>query len=148
MESWSKGCKVNLPTSICYNVLSFKCIMHLSATHMEYHDSVCRAPLPSAVNITDGAWHMLTLTTHPDGTRGFQLFVDGRLSAQLPSAFTGEVDEATGIITVRACIENAWISIDHLIQNTHVDRLHQESFDNLPPLYWNVMKPFCIYSGA
>lgn len=28
-------------------------------------------------------WHMLTLTTHPGGGRGFQLYVDGQLAAEV-----------------------------------------------------------------
>lgn len=33
--------------------------------------------------------HMITLSTRPDGTRGYRLFLDGMLAATLPSAFSG-----------------------------------------------------------
>ncbi len=43
-----------------------------------------RAPAPGlAANVTDGSWHMLTLTTRPDGARGYQLYVDGILDNQM-----------------------------------------------------------------
>ncbi|BDA48704.1 hypothetical protein COCOBI_12-3860 [Coccomyxa sp. Obi] len=35
--------------------------------------------------VDDGAWHMMTVTTHPDGSRGFLVYVDGNLAASLPS---------------------------------------------------------------
>ncbi|KAJ9525255.1 hypothetical protein QJQ45_020782 [Haematococcus lacustris] len=37
-------------------------------------------------NVTDGGWHMISLTTRPDGSRGYQLYVDGKLGAELPLA--------------------------------------------------------------
>lgn len=45
------------------------------------------APLPGAANITDGRWHMVTLTTRPPsgpGGAGYELWVDGRLAGQVP----------------------------------------------------------------
>ena len=38
----------------------------------------------SAENLADGNWHMLTVTTHIEGTGGFQLYVDGDLVGQTP----------------------------------------------------------------
>ena len=32
----------------------------------------------------DNAWHMLTITTHPDGTKGHSVYVDGKLVASQP----------------------------------------------------------------
>ena len=32
--------------------------------------------------VSDGGWHLLGLTTHPEGGKGFQLFVDGALAAE------------------------------------------------------------------
>jgi hypothetical protein len=34
-------------------------------------------------NITDSRWHMLTLTTQPDGGKGYQMYIDGNLVAQM-----------------------------------------------------------------
>ena len=31
----------------------------------------------------DGAWHMLTLTSQPDGSMGYRMYIDGALSGQL-----------------------------------------------------------------
>ncbi|KAF5839091.1 hypothetical protein DUNSADRAFT_1636 [Dunaliella salina] len=59
------------------------------------NNNVRRAPYP-ATNVTDGAWHMLTVTTFPETTRGFQLYVDGELAGQVPSAFNGEDSETDG----------------------------------------------------
>ena len=36
-----------------------------------------------SVNLADGQWHMVTLTTHPEGGKGFQLYVDGSLAGQM-----------------------------------------------------------------
>jgi len=63
------------------------------------NNNVRRSPLPSApANVTDGAWHMLTVTTFPEtlNSRGFQLYVDGALAGQVPSAFNGEDSESDG----------------------------------------------------
>lgn len=35
-----------------------------------------RAP-PPPLDVNDGGWHMVAVSTHPDGTRGFSLYVDG-----------------------------------------------------------------------
>lgn len=43
---------------------------------------VCAA---GSFNVSDGAWHMLTLTTLPDGSKGFRMYVDGALAGQLPT---------------------------------------------------------------
>ena len=37
-------------------------------------------PVP---NLGDGAWHMLTLTSQPDGSLGYRMYVDGTLVGQL-----------------------------------------------------------------
>jgi hypothetical protein len=34
-------------------------------------------------NITDSRWHMLTLTTQPDGGKGYQMYIDGDLVAEM-----------------------------------------------------------------
>ena len=34
--------------------------------------------------VTDGAWHFITLTSRLDGEKGFLLYIDGALKAQLP----------------------------------------------------------------
>ena len=35
--------------------------------------------------VDDGAsWHMLTLTTHPDGSRGYRTYLDGQMRASMP----------------------------------------------------------------
>lgn len=33
--------------------------------------------------LTDAQWHMATLTTLPNGTRGFQMYLDGQLAAEM-----------------------------------------------------------------
>ena len=38
------------------------------------------APIPY---LGDGAWHMLTLTSQPDGSMGYRMYIDGALSGQL-----------------------------------------------------------------
>lgn len=38
------------------------------------------APTP---NLGDGAWHMLTLTSQPDGSLGYRMYTDGTLAGQL-----------------------------------------------------------------
>lgn len=35
-------------------------------------------------HVTDGLWHFIMLTTRIDGGKGFMLYVDGSLAAQLP----------------------------------------------------------------
>ena len=35
-------------------------------------------------HVTDGRWHFITLTTRVDGGKGFMLYIDGSLAAQLP----------------------------------------------------------------
>ena len=39
----------------------------------------------SNTNLSDGAWHHVALTTWPDGSRGYRLFVDGNLAADMPA---------------------------------------------------------------
>ena len=60
-------------------------------------------PLPrSPVNLTDGEWHMLTVSSQPTGAssgssssgsssggRGWRLYVDGVMAAQLPGGWVG-----------------------------------------------------------
>lgn len=38
----------------------------------------------SADHVTDGNWHFITLTSRIDGQKGYMLYVDGSLAAQLP----------------------------------------------------------------
>ena len=38
------------------------------------------APIP---DLNDGAWHMLTLTSQPDGSLGYRMYIDGTLEGQL-----------------------------------------------------------------
>lgn len=45
-----------------------------------------RSNLPNrgdAVDIIDREWHMLTLTTHPDRSSGYSLYIDGLLKGDL-----------------------------------------------------------------
>jgi hypothetical protein len=35
-------------------------------------------------HVTDGLWHFITLTSRIDGQKGYMLYVDGSLAAQLP----------------------------------------------------------------
>lgn len=39
-------------------------------------------------NVTDGAWHMVTLTTHADKTPGFLLYVDGKIAGDMVGSAT------------------------------------------------------------
>ena len=54
--------------------------------NLNFKNACCR-PLPRFMpaNVTDGSWHMVTLTTRPDATRGIQLYVDAQLAAEIPS---------------------------------------------------------------
>ncbi|GLC41484.1 hypothetical protein PLESTM_001201000 [Pleodorina starrii] len=36
-------------------------------------------------NLTDGQWHMLTISSQPGGGRGWRMYVDGSLAVQIPS---------------------------------------------------------------
>lgn len=48
-------------------------------------------PNPGATNVSDGYWHMITLTTLPEGGKGYQLYVDGMLAGEVPTAgYNGE----------------------------------------------------------
>lgn len=38
------------------------------------------------MNVTDGSWHHVALTTLPGRQPGYQLYVDGELAAELPNA--------------------------------------------------------------
>lgn len=38
------------------------------------------APIP---DLKDGSWHMLTLTSQPDGSLGYRMYVDGALAGQM-----------------------------------------------------------------
>ena len=35
------------------------------------------SPAAQPADVNDGQWHMLTVSTFPNGTRGYALFVDG-----------------------------------------------------------------------
>jgi len=51
-------------------------------------DCPLRGPLggwAANTNLSDGAWHHLALTTWPDGSRGYRMYVDGKMAAVLPS---------------------------------------------------------------
>ena len=39
-----------------------------------------QAPIPK---LKDGAWHMLTLTSQPDGSLGYRMYIDGMLGGQM-----------------------------------------------------------------
>lgn len=39
-------------------------------------------------NVSDGTWHMVTITTHTDRTRGFLLYVDGQMAGKPQSKFS------------------------------------------------------------
>lgn len=39
---------------------------------------------PDFKNVSDGTWHMVTITTHTDRTRGFLLYVDGQMAGKAP----------------------------------------------------------------
>ena len=38
------------------------------------------APIP---DLKDGSWHMLSLTSQPDGSLGYRMYVDGALAGQM-----------------------------------------------------------------
>lgn len=39
-----------------------------------------------SVNFSDGKWHMITVTTHEDGSPGYMIYVDGSLAADVVEA--------------------------------------------------------------
>ncbi|KAL3130940.1 hypothetical protein ABBQ38_000263 [Trebouxia sp. C0009 RCD-2024] len=47
-------------------------------------------------NVSDGTWHMVTITTHTDRTRGFLLYVDGQMAGQLPDPTSGDENTPYG----------------------------------------------------
>ncbi|KAK2080285.1 hypothetical protein QBZ16_000138 [Prototheca wickerhamii] len=50
-------------------------------------------------NLSDGNWHMITLSTHPNRTRGYALYLDGQLAASMWDGMTDSQNktiEATG----------------------------------------------------
>jgi len=48
------------------------------------------------VNLEDGQWHMLTVTTKTSGDPGFQIFVDGTLGGSFPTAEIANFLETSG----------------------------------------------------
>ena len=48
------------------------------------------APIP---DLKDGGWHMLTLTSQPDGGLGYRMYVDGILAGQMQTnqTYMGEL---------------------------------------------------------
>ncbi|KAL3139072.1 hypothetical protein ABBQ32_005869 [Trebouxia sp. C0010 RCD-2024] len=51
---------------------------------------------PDFKNVSDGTWHMVTITTHTDRTRGFLLYVDGQMAGQLPDSTSGDTSTPYG----------------------------------------------------
>ena len=37
------------------------------------------------VDIEDGDWHMITITTQPSGKKGYRIYIDGELAAATPN---------------------------------------------------------------
>ncbi|MEW5310361.1 MAG: hypothetical protein WDW38_002168 [Sanguina aurantia] len=48
-------------------------------------DNQRRTPIFGATNLTDGDWHMVTITTWPSGRRGYRMFIDGTIAVQIPN---------------------------------------------------------------
>lgn len=70
-------------------------------------------PTGLTANITDGAWHMVTVTTLPGGGRGYQLYVDGQLAGQLPSiaaAGASQCHSHAPCVTAAACMSQRCLS--------------------------------------
>ena len=63
--------------SQCYS-LRWSCNLQVSNTAR-----TGGASQQQSANLADGQWHMVTLTTHPEGGKGFQLYVDGSLAGQM-----------------------------------------------------------------
>ena len=59
---------------------------------------------PEAQSLFDGEWHMATVTSQPGGGRGYRLYVDGQLQAEVvegrgyvsPEGFPIPVGDAAG----------------------------------------------------
>lgn len=45
-----------------------------------------RLPTGSSPTLHDGKWHMITLTSKPDGSKGFRLYMDGELAESSPES--------------------------------------------------------------
>eukprot|EP00216_Chloropicon_sp_CCMP2111_P006625 CAMPEP_0198234118 /NCGR_PEP_ID=MMETSP1446-20131203/211_1 /TAXON_ID=1461542 ORGANISM="Unidentified sp, Strain CCMP2111" /NCGR_SAMPLE_ID=MMETSP1446 /ASSEMBLY_ACC=CAM_ASM_001112 /LENGTH=1741 /DNA_ID=CAMNT_0043914847 /DNA_START=161 /DNA_END=5386 /DNA_ORIENTATION=- len=43
--------------------------------------------IPGHVDMDDGKWHMVTITTNTDGSKGYSIYVDGVLGGSAPPAF-------------------------------------------------------------
>ena len=52
---------------------------------------------PDSVRIGDGEWHMLTLTTFPEASPGFAVFLDGVLKG-LVNTFSSRSDEPNATV--------------------------------------------------
>lgn len=46
---------------------------------------------PPSPDLGDGGWHMVSLSSQPDGSRGFRMYVDGSLAGQMAAnqSYTG-----------------------------------------------------------
>lgn len=53
-------------------------------------------------DLQDGAWHMVTLSSQPGGGKGFRMYIDGALTAQmLPNTTYNSAWLAQGMRNVR-----------------------------------------------
>ncbi|CAG9467585.1 unnamed protein product [Pedinophyceae sp. YPF-701] len=46
-------------------------------------DLLAPVATPPAVNVTDGLWHMYTLSTQPAGSAGYRVYIDGELAGDI-----------------------------------------------------------------
>lgn len=60
-----------------------------------YNDDGALGPNAAFTNVSNGGWHMATLTTRTDVQHGYLLYIDGQVAAQLPPS--GVPDEPTPV---------------------------------------------------
>jgi hypothetical protein len=53
--------------------------------------------VPGHVPLDDGKWHMITVTSQPDGSKGYSLYVDGILGGTSPPAFVQQLETAISV---------------------------------------------------
>ena len=56
-----------------------------------YNDNVVWGANPTLKNVSDGLWHMVTVTTRTDVQHGFLLYIDGQAAGMCQGFFTSDM---------------------------------------------------------
>ena len=57
---------------------------------------------PATPDLRDGRWHMISLSSQPDGSSGFRMYVDGTLAGEMAANAT--YDGAARWSILRTCL--------------------------------------------